>query len=108
MMLEALLMNYDPANVPKRPLRAWEIVLIILGSPLWLPLLVAGAAIVISVYAVIWSLVIALWAVELPFYLFSLVSKYLFPASVAVTKGAFKLTRWSFLSLTRLFGRRGN
>ena len=48
---------------PKRSLSAWEIVLIILGFPVWFPLLVAVFAIVISLYAVIWSLIISLWAV---------------------------------------------
>ena len=49
---------------PKRKLKAWEIVLLILGSPLWLPLLVSAFAILLSLYLVLWSLVIALWAVE--------------------------------------------
>ena len=44
-------------------LRVWEIVLICLGSPLWLSLLIAAAAVVISVYAVLWSALISLWAV---------------------------------------------
>ena len=49
---------------PKRTLRAWEIVLIVLGFPLWFPLLVAVAAVFFSLYAVIWSLVISLYAVN--------------------------------------------
>ena len=48
---------------PQRKMRAWEIVLLALGSPIWLSLLVAAFAIVISVYAVIWSIVASLWAV---------------------------------------------
>ncbi|MBO5223845.1 MAG: DUF1700 domain-containing protein [Clostridia bacterium] len=39
------------------------IVLLILGSPIWLSLLIAAAAIVLSFYVVLWSLVISLWAV---------------------------------------------
>ncbi|MBQ2764193.1 MAG: DUF1700 domain-containing protein [Firmicutes bacterium] len=49
---------------PKRTLRAWEIVLLLLGAPLWFPLLIAGAAILLSIYAVIWAVVITLWAVD--------------------------------------------
>ena len=49
---------------PKRRLRAWEIVLLVLGSPLWLALLIAGFAVVFSVYVVIWALIASLWAVE--------------------------------------------
>lgn len=50
---------------PNRNLRAWEIVLLILGFPLWFPLLIAAAAIVFSLYVVLWSLLIALWAIEI-------------------------------------------
>ena len=49
---------------PKRTLRAWEIVLLLLGAPLWFPLLIAGAAILLSIYAVIWAVMITLWAVD--------------------------------------------
>ena len=38
---------------PKRSLKAWEIVLLVLGSPVWIPLLVAAAAVVFAVYIVI-------------------------------------------------------
>ncbi|MBE6587227.1 MAG: DUF1700 domain-containing protein [Ruminococcaceae bacterium] len=47
---------------PKRELRAWEIVLIVLGSPIWLSLLIAFAAVIISVYAALWSVIISFWA----------------------------------------------
>ncbi|MCD8107191.1 MAG: DUF1700 domain-containing protein [Oscillospiraceae bacterium] len=50
-------------------LRAWGILLIVLGSPIWLSLLVALFAVIISVYAAIWSVIVALWAVELSFVL---------------------------------------
>lgn len=50
---------------PKRRLKGWEIALIILGFPVWLPLLIAAFAVVLSLYIVIWSLIISLWAVEL-------------------------------------------
>lgn len=49
---------------PKRTLRAWEIVLIVLGFPLWFPLLIAAGAAVLSLYVVIWALIVSLWAVE--------------------------------------------
>lgn len=49
---------------PTRTLRAWEIVLLVLGSPIWLSLVIALFAVVISLYAVIWSLIISLWAIE--------------------------------------------
>ncbi len=48
---------------PQRKLKAWEIVLIAVGSPIWLSLLVSAFSVVISVYAVIWVLVISFWAI---------------------------------------------
>ncbi len=50
---------------PRRAWRAWEVVLLILGSPVWLPLLVAAAAVVFCVYAVVWAAFAALWALDL-------------------------------------------
>lgn len=47
---------------PKRQLRVWEIVLLVLGSPVWLSLMVAAFAIVLSLYASLWAVIISLWA----------------------------------------------
>ena len=47
---------------PRRKIAAWEIVLLILGSPIWLSLLIAAFAIVISLYAVAFSVVVSLFA----------------------------------------------
>lgn len=47
----------------RRKLAAWEIVLLSVGSPLWLSLLVVAFAVLIVIYAVIWSLVAVAWAV---------------------------------------------
>ncbi len=49
---------------PKHTLQIWEILLIILGFPLWFPLLLSVGAVLLSLYIVIWSLIISLWAVE--------------------------------------------
>ena len=48
---------------PKRKLSTWEIVLLVLGSPIWLSLLVALASAVFLVYMALWAVVISLWAV---------------------------------------------
>ena len=48
---------------PKRELKSWEIVLLVLGFPLWFPLLIAAASVVISFYVVLWSVIISLWSV---------------------------------------------
>ena len=52
---------------PKRALRGWEIALIILGFPLWFPLLVAAGAVILSLYIVVWSLVVSVWAIDASF-----------------------------------------
>lgn len=48
---------------PKHRLRAWEIVLLAVGSPIWLSLGIAAFAVFISLYAVLWSLVVSVWSV---------------------------------------------
>ena len=47
----------------RRSLKAWEIVLIVLGFPVWLPLLIAAFTVTLSLYLTLWALVISLWAV---------------------------------------------
>lgn len=60
----------------KRELNAWQIALLVLGSPLWISLLaaagcvvlalaIAAFAVVLSVYIVIWAVVISLYSVVL-------------------------------------------
>lgn len=48
---------------PRKRLEAWEIVLIAVGFPVWLPLLIAAFAVGVSVYASVWAVIISLWAV---------------------------------------------
>ncbi|MCQ2440387.1 MAG: DUF1700 domain-containing protein [Clostridia bacterium] len=48
---------------PKKKLSVWEIVLLVLGSPIWLSLLIAVFAVILSLYISLWSVIIALWAV---------------------------------------------
>lgn len=121
---------------PKRRLQVWEIVLFILGFPVWFPLLVAAFAILLSVYIVIWALIISLWAVEVTFVAGSLgglsagvlfickgdgpqgfimicaamvltgLSIFLFFGCGAVTRGALILTKKIALSIKSLFLRK--
>lgn len=49
---------------PKRRLRAWEIVLIAVGSPVWLPILLALGIVVLAVYIVLWAVGISLYAAD--------------------------------------------
>ena len=49
---------------PKRKLSVFEIVLLILGAPIWASLLIAAVSVLFAFYAVMWSMVVTLWAVE--------------------------------------------
>lgn len=51
----------------RRGMRVWEIVLLVLGAPVWLSLLVAAISIVLSLYASVWAVIISLWAVFVSF-----------------------------------------
>ena len=118
---------------PERRLRWWEILLLILGSPIWLSLLLAAAAVALSLYAVLWSLVVSLWAVEISFWgaalgtvvggmgmaIFGYVtaglamlgaglicaglSVFLFFGCIAATKGTLLLTRKIAVGIKRWF-----
>ena len=48
----------------RRKMRGWEITLLVLGSPIWLSLLIAAAAVLLAVYVVLWSVIVTVWAVE--------------------------------------------
>lgn len=48
---------------PKRKFEIWEIVLFVLGSPIWISLLIAFIAVIFSIYVVLWSVIISFWAI---------------------------------------------
>ena len=48
---------------PKRKMRAWEIVLLAVGSPLWITLGAVALAVFLTLYAVLWTLVAVAWSV---------------------------------------------
>ena len=63
---DQILSEVPPARVEvkeKRKLGAGVIVLLALGSPIWLSLAVAAFAVLIAFYAVLWSLVAVVWSV---------------------------------------------
>ena len=80
-------------SVLGRSLRGWEIAVIIIGSPVWLPLLLAAAAIIFSLYAVMWSLIAVLWVLEIPFFIMGFISKYLLVGCAQSTRSALYLTK---------------
>lgn len=118
---------------PKRKLSVLEIILLAVGSPIWISLSVACIAVVLSVYAVIWAVVAVLWAVEAAFIscgvlgliggildlirgvpaegalllgtglVFGGLAIFLFAGCVSVTKLMARLTGWIALKVKTLF-----
>lgn len=48
---------------PKRRLKAWEIALLALGSPIWAALGIAAIAVILAIYISLWAIIVALWAI---------------------------------------------
>lgn len=48
---------------PKRKLDTWEIVLLIMGAPIWLSLLMGAVTVVFSIYVSLWAIIFAMWTV---------------------------------------------
>lgn len=108
---------------PKRPLRVWEIILLVLGSPIWLSVLLCVAVVILSLYVVLYAIVAALWCVEIALWVCALggiasgvifavkgnpvsgaavagagvacsgIAIFMFFACKAITKGIFLLTK---------------
>ncbi len=47
--------------------KVWQTILLVLGSPIWLSLLIALFAVLFAVYVAAWAVIISLWAVEAAF-----------------------------------------
>ena len=52
---------------PKHQLKAWEVILIVLGSPVWIPLLITAAVLLLTLWIVAFALLISFYAVVLSF-----------------------------------------
>lgn len=58
-------------NPPQRRgarLRWWHVLLIVLGSPIWLSIAAALLALLIALYVVLWAVVLVFWAVDAALY----------------------------------------
>ena len=62
----------------------WVIALLILGAPVWLPLLIAALAVLFALFIALWAVVIALWAA---------VTGVILAGVAAVAAGIFELVR---------------
>ncbi len=120
---------------PRRKLRVWEIVLLILGSPIWLSMLLSLFAVLLSCFLMLWVMVAVCYILVLSLavvFLAGLVGSVLFwvqgqaaqgfvllgsgliCGGIAVflllgsnyfTLGACKLSKWSFVQLLHPFGK---
>ena len=123
---------------PKRKLRAWETALIILGSPVWAPLLISALAVFFSLYVSLWAIIVSFWSVAGSCALCSVASLvpaavligqqnalaalavigaaliiaglsiFMFFGSKAATKGVLRLTEKSVTGIKRTLFRREN
>lgn len=85
---------------PKRSLKAWEIILLILGFPLWFPLSIVAFVLILVFYIVLWVLVLCLWVIEIALWacaLFGLVAAVLYMARGYVAFGIMLLGASLFL-----------
>lgn len=55
----------EPLPKKRKVLPVWAIILLILGSPVWMSLLVAVASVVFSLYVTLWAVVITLYTVPI-------------------------------------------
>ena len=101
---ELLARKKKKCSAEKRKLKPWEICVLILGSPLWIAFFAVGLAVLIAVFAVVLSLNITLWALEITFFLFSLLSHYLLIACKHTGKISIAFARWSVGLIARFFG----
>ena len=68
---------------PKRRIKAWEVVLLILGFPIWFPLLVVLTVLIFVFWILVWVLVIVTYAVEIALSASSVASAVAFVAYFA-------------------------
>ncbi len=93
-------------EVEMKGLGRGQLALLILSSPLWIAFLAPALVVMLAGYIVLWALVAALWAVELPFFILSMISKFLLIACLAATKGAWPLTKGGILGVKKVFQRK--
>lgn len=87
----------------KRPLRAWEIVMLVIGSPIWGSILIALASVIFSVLVTVWTVNITLWAVEIPFLVFS---KIFLPLCKGANLVCLRFSRLIAAGIRRIFTKR--
>jgi hypothetical protein len=72
-------------------LRPWEILVIVLSSPLWVPLLIAAASVALSLLVTLWAVVGSLWTIPLTLGVTAVASICAVPVAVASGRWALVL-----------------
>lgn len=72
---------------PKQALKAWEVVLLVLGAPIWAPIVLSLCSVVLSCYLVVWIMIISLYAMDLSVVISSIALVSM--AIVALVQGRF-------------------
>ena len=59
-----IISGFSPVQIikSKEERKSWEIILLILSAPLWIPLLITVIAVIFSLYVSLWSVIVSLWA----------------------------------------------
>jgi len=104
-LTDASALPFEEERPKRQPLKGWEILLLVLGSPLWVSLLAAGGSIILALVIVAWSVVLTLWVVCLPFILFGLFGKYLLIGCKEISRWGFVATKQLILLMGRFFGK---
>lgn len=86
--------------LPKKHLKAWEIVLLALGSPIWISLAIAAVAIIFSLYITLWAVITSVWTVFISFTVCAIGGLI---ASAVFTVTGSKLTGLAMLSVVFAF-----
>ena len=94
-------------SAQRKKLTSTELTLLILGSPVWVALLIVAAAVVFTLFVVMWALILVMWAIELPFFIFSFISKYLLKGCESVTLVSFEFTKKCLSYIKRIFTKGG-
>ena len=90
-----ILLNAPVRKRSRRRLRGWEIALLIIGSPVWLPLLLAAAIVSLALLIILWSLIAALWAMA---------AGFVVSAPASIIAAGLALFRWNLLRSTVCVG----
>lgn len=84
----------------------WSIVLLIIGSPLWLSIVVTIAVVVLSLYLTVWLLALAFWICDLSFAVSAVACVFALVVSVArghILTGVFYLGAGLILAALAIF-----